>query len=67
MTTIIKSHKNDNYYISLELDKRNIYTVQACPRINENLCGYPEREITYPINEKKKALATYNRYVKKYI
>ena len=66
MTMTIKSHKNDNYYITLEWSKNNIYVVQVCPIISENLCGYPIREITYPINEKNKANNTYNRYIKKY-
>lgn len=66
MTMTIKSHKNENYYISLEWGKNNIYIVQACPIIDENRCGYPIREMTYSINEKAKAYNTFNRYVKKY-
>ena len=67
MTFTIKEHINRNYYISMELDKSNIYIVQVCPRINEDLCGYPEKKMTYSINEKSKAQATYNRYKKRYI
>lgn len=66
MTMTIKSHKNDNHYISMEWDKNNIYVVQVCPIIDENLCGYPIRKMTYAINEKAKAQNTFNRYVKKY-
>lgn len=66
MSLVEKQHTNDNYYISLEV-KNNCYVVQVCPRINENLCGYPIREMTYTINEKEKANSTFKRYVKKYI
>lgn len=67
MTVTIKQHTTKNYYITMEWDKRNIYVVQVCPIIDENLCGYPIREMTYSINEKQKAIATFNRYKKKYI
>ena len=67
MTMNIKQHKNNNYYITMEWDKSNIYIIQVCPIIDENLCGYPIREMTYALNEKQKALATFNRYIKKYI
>lgn len=70
MTTVVKQHTNDNYYISLSIETRygnDIYIVQVCPCYkNSDLCGYPIREMAYPINEKKKAYATYRRYVKKY-
>ena len=70
MTSVIKQHTNNNYYISLEIKMRNeriIYEVQVCPLYSENMCGYPIREISYPMNEKKKALATFNRYKRKYV
>lgn len=67
MTVSIKEHINKNYYISMEWDKNNIYVVQVCPRYNDNLCGYPIREMTYTLNEREKALATFRRYKKKYI
>ena len=67
MTFVEKQHTSDNYYITMEWDKNNIYVVQVCPRINENLCGYPIREMTYSVNEKEKAIATFNRYKRKYI
>jgi hypothetical protein len=66
MTVTIKEHITDNYYITMEWEKSNIYIVQACPIIG-NLCGYPEKQMIYSINEKKNALATFNRYKKKYI
>ena len=66
MTTVIKSHKNQRYYICIELSKDNLYTVSACPLYDTHYCGYPIREMIYPLNERKQALATYNRYVKKY-
>lgn len=70
MTLVEKSHKNDNYYITLEIDEsygRNFYKVQACPMIREHFYGYPVREMIYSLNEKEKAIRTYNRYVKKYV
>lgn len=69
MTTVVKQHKTEKYYISIEMTERNgnaIYKVQACPRFDEYRCGYPIIEATYPINEKEKAYATYRRYKKKY-
>ena len=70
MTTTVRSCMNDNYYITLEIERRHgndIYVVQACPVIDVYECGYPEREITYSINDKKKAYATYRRYMKRYV
>lgn len=66
MTFVEKNHTNENYYISLSYEN-NCYSVQVCPRIDECLCGYPIRTMTYALSEKDKALATYKRYVKKYI
>ncbi len=72
MTIVIKSVKNNHYYITLEIEERYgklCYIVQACPILNKDLhlCGCPTREITYTMDEKKKACATFNRYTKKYI
>lgn len=69
MTITEKSYKNKNYYISLDIEKgyeNFYYCVRAYPIIG-GICGYPERSMTYSINEKKKAYATFNRYKKKYI
>lgn len=66
MTTVIKSHKNGDYYVSLEITKYNIYVVQVCPQFDDYNCGYPIREMTYPMSEKKNACATYRRYIQKY-
>lgn len=65
MTTIIKSHITNDYYITLSIDTRYyspVYSVEICPRTGAASCGYPIRSMTYPLNEQKKALATYNRY-----
>lgn len=70
MTIVEKSHKNDNYYITLKITEKygkGCYIVQASPKIKEHLYGYPIREMIYTMNEKKKAYATYNRYIKKYV
>lgn len=66
MTVTIKNHVTDNYYIGLHLEN-STYIVEVCPRIRENMCGYPIREMRYTINEKDKAERTFKRYIKKYI
>ena len=68
MTIVEKQHTTSNYYISVEITDMGgagVYTVKVCP-IYGNVCGYPIRAATYPVNEKKKAISTYKRYVKKY-
>ena len=70
MTTVIDSHTSANYYIVLEL--RNsvcgpYYRVQVCPRTGECTCGYPIRGMSYTLDEKEKARATFRRYKKKYV
>ena len=70
MTTVVRSHKSENYYISLDVEcgyYGSYYSVQVCPRISDCECGYPIRDMTYPINEEKKANATFNRYKRKYV
>ena len=67
MTVCIENHKTDDYYISLEVTRRynrEIYMVQVCPRIDECRCGYPIREMTYSMQDEKKARATYRRYIR---
>lgn len=69
MTTTILHHSTNGYYITLSIETRvygNVYVVEACPFIGEHLCGYPERQMTYNINDEKKAKATFKRYCKKY-
>lgn len=69
MTMTIKQHKENGYYVALDIEKEGFYVVQACPchsNGNFDYCGYPERKIIYAYNEKKKAEATFRRYVKKY-
>lgn len=69
MTTVISIYTNNLYNVSIGIERRyesEIYIVQACPCINEHMCGHPEREMIYPISERSKAYATYRRYVKKY-
>lgn len=69
MTTVINQCKKNKYYVYMQIETRwysEVYVVGVCPCYNECLCGYPEREMIYSINDKKKALATYKRYVKKY-
>jgi hypothetical protein len=69
MTTTVKSYTNENYYVSLEIKtsyNSNYYEVSVCERIGECECGCPINSITYSMEEKAKALATFNRYKKKY-
>ena len=66
MTITKKQHLNDNYYISMNYEN-NLIKVQVCPKIDENLYGYPIREMIYHTNEEKQANNTFNRYIKKYI
>lgn len=61
----IYSHEANKYYITLEL-QNNIYKVQVLPCIDENLCGYPIRSITYPYTKKEKAMTTYKRYIREF-
>ena len=68
MTIVEKQHATQNHYISVEITNvcgATVYSVKVCP-IYGNYCGNPIQKATYPINEPKKALATYKRYIKKY-
>ena len=70
MTIVEKSHRNENYCIELTIEfayGRSYYQVSACPLIDDGTCGSPIREITYSLNDKKNAYATFNRYKRKYI
>lgn len=70
MTVVVRSHQNENYSISLAIEQGYYgpyYSVQVCPRISYCECGYPIRDMSYPINDKKRANATFNRYKRKYV
>lgn len=73
MTITLKAHRNPRYYITMESEERYhtpIITVRAfyAPSEREpDVLGYPEREVTFPCSEQKKALAAFNRYKRKYI
>ena len=69
MTVTLRQHKGNGYYVSLEqifINDGIVLVVQACPTFGEQLCGYHEREMRYPLAEEKKAIRTFKRYVKKY-
>ena len=67
MTVNIKEHFENNYLVTWDWEKGNYYTVQVCPHEKDGIFfGYPVAIRTYSINEKKKAEATYNRYIKRY-
>jgi hypothetical protein len=69
MTTTIKSHRNEFYYICLDVEhcySYSYYKVEVYPSINDALCGYPIKSIVYSLDERKNALATFNRYKRTY-
>lgn len=63
MTTVLKKYKNDKVYICLEAIKENTLVVSQYRKCGE-LYGYPEKQISYHISEERKAVATFNRYVR---
>ncbi len=57
MTTTIKQHKENGYYVTMDIEKEGFYVVQVCPCHNNgnfDYCGYPEREMIYAYNERKR-------------
>lgn len=70
MTITEKQHTNENYYISMEIETRygmTYYEVSVCPLLNAWEGGSPIKSIVYSMDERKKALATFNRYKREYI
>lgn len=65
MTICVESYKGNGNYCEIAITN-NIYVVSVCPLVDDSLAEYPFREITYPISEKKKAIATYRRYIRNY-
>lgn len=63
MTTVLKQTCINNVYICLEATKENTLVVSQYRKHGE-LYGYPEKKISYHISEERKAVATYNRYVR---
>ena len=69
MTVTIKEHINEYTYISLEIKNQwgmSYYEVQACQMYSDGTCGNPFINMIYSMDEKEKALATFNRYKRKY-
>jgi len=71
MTVCVESYKGNGNYCNIEIaegNSNNIYVVNVSQIENEteNLVGYPFRKAIYPISEKRKAMATYRRYIKTY-
>ena len=66
MSLVIRQQTENGYHVVMEWDKTNIYRVAVCQMIDENSCGYPINQMTYSINDKKKAEAIFRRYVRKY-
>ena len=68
MTLAIKQHKENGKYITMFWEKgyiNGIYVVEEYEEYNGQYT-YPFKKMTYSINDKKKAEATFRRYVKKY-
>ena len=69
MTICIENYEGNGNYCEIEIAESYtniVYVVSVCPIIDDLLVGYPIRKATYPISEKKKAMATYRRYIKTY-
>lgn len=66
MTTLIRQHTENGYYIVLEWDKANLYRVEVCPRYSDGMCGYPLIQRVYAPQQKRNAEAAFRRYVKQY-
>ncbi len=64
MTFVEMQHTNNNYHIEM-LYEFGLFYVRVCP-MNDSLCSYPIAQTFYTKDEKKKAIATFKRYVKKY-
>ena len=69
MSTVIKHCSVNGFYICLEVRFEGMYiyyNVEVCIEHFKGICGSPINQVTYNINNRKNALRTYNRYVKKY-
>lgn len=66
MIALVKEYKGNEHLVSMTVDKDGVCSVAVYTEQNNNMYGYPEREIVYSRTEKKNAEATYRRYVKKY-
>lgn len=68
MTVCLDHHEGNGKYVNIKITEgygSSIYVVTVYP-VFDGYIGRPEREKMYPMSEKKKALATYKRYIKKY-
>ena len=69
MTVCIKSHNSRGIYCALNLSEahgKTVYTVTASEVVDEQRVQSPFIWATYTENERAKAEATYNRYIRKY-
>lgn len=68
MTMVLKQYNNGKYYVCLEMVMQNIDMTTLLEVTMAEIVGgiltYPERKMSYPYSELKKATATYNRYVR---
>lgn len=68
MTTVLKQYSNGKYYVCMEMVMKNSDMMALLEVTMAEIVGgiltYPERKMSYPYSELKKATATYNRYVR---
>lgn len=68
MTVCLDRHEGNGKYVNIKITEGYgscIYVVTVYP-VFEGYIGRPEREMIYAHSERKKAIATYKRYIKKY-
>ena len=66
MTTVLKQYNNGKTYVYLDLEERwemVILEVGICDIVG-GICLNPYKKMSYPYKDKKKAFATFNRYVR---
>lgn len=69
MSAIIKQRTVNGFYICLRLDfdgNASYYSVKTYIKQSNDLYSRPIEAMRYPLSDRKNALRTYNRYVKKY-
>lgn len=67
MTVIVEEFEKNNCYASLVIENRwnrNVYVASFYEKYGGEY-RYPTNQMSYPIEDKKKAYATYRRYKKK--
>lgn len=66
MTTTLKQYSNGKIYVYLDLEERSgmiVLEVGICDIVG-GVCLNPYKKMSYLYKDKKKAFATFNRYVR---